>query len=80
MKKHAQLINMVPEVEHITLARPRFCNRPTKLLLSMLNVRLPVENLDEIEVAIVWLLKKDEIRRCFICLDTLYSLSPKGDF
>ena len=47
-----------PEVEDITLAGPRLCYRATELLLPMLDVRLPVEDLDEVEVAVVGLLEK----------------------
>ena len=47
-----------PEVEDITLAGPRLRYRATELLLPVLDVRLPVEDLDEVEVAVVGLLEK----------------------
>ena len=49
---------VLPEVQDVTFAGPGFCYRPTKLLLAVLNVRFPVKNLDEVEIAVVWLLKK----------------------
>ena len=56
---HASAIHLEPpEVENVTFARPGFGDRATELLLPVLDVRLPVEDLDEVEVAVVGLLEK----------------------
>ena len=47
-----------PEVENVAFACPGLGDGSTEFLLSVLDVRFPIEDLDEVEVAIVWLLKK----------------------
>ena len=48
-----------PEVENVAFACPGLGDGSTEFLLSVLYVRFPIEDLDEVEVAIVWLLKKE---------------------
>ena len=48
-----------PEVENVAFACPGLGDGSTEFLLSVLDVRFPIEDLDEVEVAIVWLLKKE---------------------
>ena len=47
-----------PEVEDVAFACPGLSDGSTEFLLSVLDVRFPIKNLDEVEVAIVWLLKE----------------------
>ena len=48
-----------PEVENVAFACPGLGDGSTEFLLSVLDVSFPIEDLDEVEVAIVWLLKKE---------------------
>ena len=47
-----------PEVKNVAFACPGLSDGSTEFLLSVLDVGFPIEDLDEVEVAIVWLLKK----------------------
>ena len=58
---HASAIHLEPpEVENVTFARPGLGDRATELLLSVLDVCLPVKNLYEVKIAVVRLLKKSD--------------------
>ena len=58
---HASAIYLgPPEVENVTFARPGLGDRATELLLSVLDVCLPVKNLYEVKIAVVRLLKKSD--------------------
>ena len=46
-------MQQLPQVQHVVFALPRLGDGPTELLLLVLNVRLPVKDLDEVEVAVI---------------------------
>ena len=50
-----------PEVKNVAFACPGLSDGSTEFLLSVLDVGFPIEDLDEVEVAIVWLLKKKRL-------------------
>ena len=64
-----------PEVEDVAFACPGLGDGSTEFLLSVLDVRFPIENLDEVEVAIVWLLKK---RDSFFSFLYHYHFAPEN--
>ena len=55
-----------PEVEDVAFACPGLGDGSTEFLLSVLDVSFPIEDLDEVEVAIVWFLKKETIFSSFL--------------
>ena len=64
-----------PEVEDVAFACPGLGDGSTEFLLSVLDVSFPIEDLDEVEVAIVWLLKK---RDSFFSFLYHYHFAPEN--
>ena len=43
-----------PDEQNVGLANITVCHAPTEILLPVLHVRLLIEDLDKVEVAVVW--------------------------